>query len=205
MPYRQVRLLGNGYFGEVWLEQDMAIGRLCAAKYPDMSLTSATQAFKEADFMSKADHENVVRIYSADEANERPVIRMEYLERGSVFDLYGDSPAPVADAIGIIEDACRGIEFLHSREILHRDIKPANLLLTSSQKVKVSTLALQVIYPLYTKRVLLVTCATCHPNQLATVSVTLPEIFTASALRSTGSLTERACFPAPAPTNTLRH
>ncbi|WP_433651123.1 serine/threonine-protein kinase [Micromonospora zamorensis] len=142
MPYEKIKLLGSGEFGEVWLERDEAVGRLCAAKYIDTDSSSRRDAFREAQWMSKADHENVVKVYSADETDGCPVIRMEYLERGSVADLYDGRPAPVAEAARLIEEACRGVQYLHSLEILHRDIKPANLLLTGDGRVKVSDFGL---------------------------------------------------------------
>ncbi|MGW2625179.1 serine/threonine-protein kinase [Micromonospora taraxaci] len=142
MPYEKIKLLGSGEFGEVWLERDEAVGRFCAAKYIDTDLSSRRDAFREAQWMSKADHENVVKVYSADEIHGRPVIRMEYLERGSVADLYRGLPAPVAEAVRLIEEACRGVQYLHSLEILHRDIKPANLLLAGDDRVKVSDFGL---------------------------------------------------------------
>jgi hypothetical protein len=43
------------------------------------------------------------------------------------------NPMPVAEAIRIMADACRGVEHLHVRGILHRDAKPANILLTNPE------------------------------------------------------------------------
>jgi serine/threonine-protein kinase len=54
---------------------------------------------------------------------------MEYLS-GWKRRRYFGKPVPVAEAIRIMADTCRGVEHLHVRGILHRDIKPGNLLLT---------------------------------------------------------------------------
>lgn len=143
MPYQQIQYLGGGQFGDVWLEQDEALGRLCAAKHLDTSLLApGTESFAEARAMIAAEHENVVVVYSAELEGGEPVIRMEYLPTGSVTDKYGGNPIAVADAVHMMEDACRGVEHLHVRGILHRDIKPGNLLLTSSGAVKVSDFGL---------------------------------------------------------------
>jgi serine/threonine protein kinase len=72
--------------------------------------------------MIAAQHENVVVVYSAELEGGEPVIRMEYLPTGSVTDKYGGNPIAVADAVRMMEDACRGVEHLHVRGILHRDI-----------------------------------------------------------------------------------
>lgn len=143
MPYQQIEYLGGGQFGEVWLEEDEALGRLCAAKHIDVSLVArGTESFAEARAMIAAEHENVVVVYSAELEGGVPVIRMEYLPTGSVTDKYGGNPIAIADAVRMMEDACRGVEHLHVRGILHRDIKPGNLLLTSIGAVKVSDFGL---------------------------------------------------------------
>lgn len=92
--------------------------------------------------MIAAEHDNVVVVYSAELEGGEPVIRMEYLPDGSVTDKYGGNPIAVAEAVRIMEDACRGVEHLHVRGILHRDIKPGNLLLTPNGAVKVSDFGL---------------------------------------------------------------
>lgn len=143
MPYQQIQYLGGGQFGDVWLEQDEALGRFCAAKYLDTSrLALGAESFAEARATIAAEHENVVVVYSAELEGGEPVIRMEYLPTGSVTDKYGGNPIAIADAVCMMEDVCRGVEHLHVREILHRDIKPGNLLLTPSGGVKVSDFGL---------------------------------------------------------------
>jgi serine/threonine protein kinase len=143
LPYQKQQYLGGGFFGKVWLEMDTALGRPCAAKYLEMDfVSSSTKSFAEAQMMVAAEHDHVVAVYSAELEGKQPVIRMEYLPNGSVADNYCGNPVPVAEAIRIMEDACRGIAHLHIRGILHRDIKPANLLLTATGSVKVSDFGL---------------------------------------------------------------
>jgi eukaryotic-like serine/threonine-protein kinase len=142
MPYNRLACLGSGYFGEVWLEEDTGLNRRCAAKYLNPARLPTGVAFAEAQLMLDAEHGNVVRVYSADDEAGIPVIRMEYLPDGSVADRYRGEPAPVADALHIVEEACRGVEALHSREVLHRDLKPANLLIAEGNRIKVSDFGL---------------------------------------------------------------
>jgi eukaryotic-like serine/threonine-protein kinase len=143
VPYKKQKYLGGGHFGQVWLEEDTGLKRLCAAKYLDTRLLlPGTEAFAEAQTMVEAKHDHVVEIYSAELEGGQPVIRMEYLPDGSVEHRHGGAPVPVAEAVRIMEDACRGIQHLHVRKILHRDIKPGNLLLTPTGSVKVSDFGL---------------------------------------------------------------
>jgi serine/threonine protein kinase len=79
--------------------------------------------------MELGKHDNVVQVYSAEIEGATPVIRMEYLEEGSVAGKFGRDALPVREALQIMEAACRGVTHIHHVGLLHRDIKPANLLL----------------------------------------------------------------------------
>lgn len=142
-----MRQLARGYFGQVWLEEDLALGRMCAAKYLDPALLGAG-SFAEARAMLDAVHDHVVQIYAAEEesvtpgAPPVPVIRMEYLPAGSLQARYGGAAAAAGDAVRAIEDAARGVEALHSRGALHRDLKPGNLLIADDGRIKVSDFGL---------------------------------------------------------------
>src|SRR2546430_4721970 len=141
--YQKVRLLGQGYFGEVWLENDLALERPCAAKYLNGPGSSGIlDPFAEARSMLQSEHDHVVSVYSAENEGGVPVIRMEYLPAGSVADQYHGGPLSVESATTAAEDACRGLECLHSRGLLHRDLKPANLMVTPTGSVKVSDFGL---------------------------------------------------------------
>lgn len=143
MSYSRIRRLGSGYFGEVWLETDDALGRECASKYLNpLRLTPGADVHAEAQAMVAAKHPNVVEVYSADEVAGVPVIRMEYLPEGSVEDRYQGAAVAVGDVVRLMEESCRGVEHLHARGLLHRDLKPANLMLDGSGAVKVSDFGL---------------------------------------------------------------
>jgi len=142
MPYNRIACLGSGFFGEVWLEEDAGLHRQCAAKYLNPARLPPGGVFAEAQVMLGAEHDNVVRVYSADVEGGLPVIRMEYLPAGSVADHHRGEPASVSDALHAAEEACRGVEALHARGVLHRDLKPANLLIGDGGRIKVSDFGL---------------------------------------------------------------
>ncbi|MET3810874.1 serine/threonine protein kinase [Arthrobacter sp. UYEF3] len=92
--------------------------------------------------MLLAKNEHVVDVFAADVVKGQSVIRMEYLPDGSVESRYSGAAVPVQTAIQIVEDACRGVQHLHTQGLLHRDIKPANLLFDAFGRVKVSDFGL---------------------------------------------------------------
>lgn len=142
--HERVQYLGGGYFGEVWLEKDVALDRDCAAKYIRRTLDLGERGvFAEAQAMVNAEHDNVVKVYSAQLADDgTPVIRMEYLPNGSVSDHYGKQSLSIREALKAVTDACRGLEYLHTRGWLHRDLKPANLMMGNDGQVKLSDFGL---------------------------------------------------------------
>lgn len=140
-PFTRVRELGHGFFGRVYLEYDVGMGRHCAAKYLENNGLLISE-HAEAQAMLLGESDNVVEIYSTDTDEGTPVIRMEYLKNGSVADRYGQDPAPVLEALRIMEAACRGVEHIHAVDLLHRDIKPANILLDDKHVAKVSDFGL---------------------------------------------------------------
>lgn len=105
-------------------------------------MPSSVDNHAEAKAMLLARHDHVVEVYTADVINGQPVIRMEYLPNGSVESRYGGKALPVRTAIQVIEDACRGVQQLHTQGLLHRDIKPANLLFDAFGRIKVSDFGL---------------------------------------------------------------
>jgi serine/threonine protein kinase len=140
-PFTHRRHLGDGFSGRVELEYDEGLNRLCAAKYVT-NTGFALNDLGEAQLMELGKHDNVVQVYSAEIEGATPVLRMEYLEQGSVAAKYGRDAVPVLEALQIMEAACRGVEHIHRIGLLHRDIKPANLLLHPLHTVKVSDFGL---------------------------------------------------------------
>ena len=48
----------------------------------------------------------------------------------------------MADAVHIVLDVARGLEHVHSRNIVHRDVKPGNILITPAGLAKLTDLGL---------------------------------------------------------------
>jgi eukaryotic-like serine/threonine-protein kinase len=146
MPYTQIAKLGHGFFGEVYLERDDALNRLCAEKY--LLPPASGSRYDEARAMLAVSHENVVQIYSADDypptggGISGVIIRMEYHRLGSLANVYAGQRGEVGPVVRRAEQACRGLQHLHNQQILHRDIKPANILLSDSGTVKLSDFGL---------------------------------------------------------------
>lgn len=148
--YRVVREIGVGGMGVVYEAVDESLDREVAIKL--VAPTFATFAEhqeriqQEAKAMAAVRHENVVRIYSIGEHRGAPYFVMElvpgkdlsyWLERYRI----GDPPS-VDEALGIIDQICRGVGAIHERGIVHGDIKPGNVLLGPAFRVAVADFGL---------------------------------------------------------------
>jgi serine/threonine protein kinase len=51
---------------------------------------------------------------------------------------------PLAEALRIADEVCRGLEFAHSKQIVHRDLKPGNVWLTAEGTAKIRDIGLAV-------------------------------------------------------------
>lgn len=81
---------------------------------------------------------NVVTVFDVAEHHGRPLIVMEYLEGGSVYERLRDGRVPREQALRWLEQTADALDRAHASGVVHRDVKPANLLLDRDGNVHVS-------------------------------------------------------------------
>jgi len=135
--YRIKRLLGSGGWGDVYLAEDLALGRQVAIKHLKADWTRdetiLERFLQEARIIAALKHSNVVVIHALEHDGNEHYIVEEYAERGTVGDLL-EKPAglPIKQTLDIAIAVCRALEAAHLKGIIHRDIKPSNILLCES-------------------------------------------------------------------------
>jgi serine/threonine protein kinase len=144
----QVRgVLGSGGMGTVYLAQDEQLQRDVAVKLiHEDKLTDAhvlERFLAEARAMARVQHPNVVTIHAFGSRHGQPYLVMEYvpgtslaawrLQRGTVS---------AAEAVGVLEALCRGVQAIHDAGAVHRDLKPGNVLIGPAQRVAVTDFGL---------------------------------------------------------------
>lgn len=138
--YRVHRELGSGMSGDVLLVEDPNGGRM-ALKYlkewqPGVSEAEAHRSFKrEFSILKDLNHPNIARIldFGRDEKG-RYYFTSEFVE-GEDFFRAARKKSPEGIE-GLVVQALRALEYLHSRRIYHLDLKPGNMLVTSDGRVK---------------------------------------------------------------------
>lgn len=132
--------LGRGYFGRV-CEADVPPQGAVAVKVLDCARMAEKlgidswddlkqHLFAEAENLSKAEHDNVVRVYSVQNSEDRAEVYIvtERCDKETLGDLAQHGPVPLGLAATAIRHALTGLEALHLRGMVHRDLKPSNVL-----------------------------------------------------------------------------
>ncbi len=86
-------------------------------------------------------HPNVVQVFDfgLDEAQHQHFIVMEYVQGQSCAQLLRDrGHLDVDEAVEILTQACRGLDYAHRNGVVHRDVKPGNLLRSQDGVVKLA-------------------------------------------------------------------
>ena len=147
--YRLTRMLGEGAMGVVFLARDVRLERDVAIKliHPDyVSSPESHQRFlEEARAMARVRHPNVVEIYAFDERDGAPYFVMEYVPGMHVeawLEKRKGTPLSIDEAVGILDQVCRGMSAIHRAGTIHRDLKWTNVLIGPAFRVAVADLGL---------------------------------------------------------------
>ena len=135
---REVKKLGQGSFGEVWLvmdTEDVGAQRPCVAKIPFLKAANA-KFRKEAAICAKlAQHPGVAKLIDLIEDDGRLVLIQEFVEGKTLGDMLGEElPLPLVERI--ILQLIEVVSHAHRHRIMHRDIKPNNIIIQPDGTLK---------------------------------------------------------------------
>lgn len=149
--YRILSPLGAGGMGEVYLAEDLKLGRKVAIKLlrdkgPNDKL-ARKRLIREAKAAAKLDHPNIPAIYEVNGEGSTPFIVMQYIE-GEL--LATKIKHHLLEPLEVVEIAVQMAEALveaHSRRVIHRDIKPLNVIVTARGQIKILDFGLAKLVP----------------------------------------------------------
>jgi serine/threonine-protein kinase len=137
--YRVSRRLGEGGMAYVYLAEELETGADVAVKILTPRLSrdpgSVERLRREAAIAMKLDHPNVCRILRVGEtADKLMYLVMPYLAGEPLSEAENRrGPFPVAEAIPLLVQMCRGLQHAHALQIVHRDLKPENIMLVPDE------------------------------------------------------------------------
>ncbi len=131
--YVIVKLLGKGGMSRVYLavdnklEREVAIKILLSALIEDENVKK--RFLREAKTAASLRHSNIVSIYDIGETeDENYYFVMEYLSGGSLKEKIKKGKLSPSEALWIVKEIAKALEYAHNRGFVHRDIKPANIM-----------------------------------------------------------------------------
>jgi len=84
---------------------------------------------REIEIMKKIDHANVLKLQEVYETEDVIALVMELVNGGELFyKIVEKGNYSEKDAVRIVRQMVKGVEYLHEQGIAHRDLKPENLL-----------------------------------------------------------------------------
>jgi serine/threonine protein kinase len=121
------------------LERDVAIKLLAEHLADDDQFVARFR--REALAVARLVHPNIVQVFDfgLDEPTHRQYIVMELVRgRSGAEILREEGVLELRDALSIVAQACRGLEYAHRNDVVHRDVKPGNLLRSEDGVVKLA-------------------------------------------------------------------
>ena len=131
--YNIERELGGGGMSRVFVAEETRLGRLVVIKllHPDLAAGISAERFeREILVAARLQHPSIVPVLSVGEMRGLPYYMMPFVEGRSLRGRLSDGGAlPIGEAIQILRDLARALEYAHRHGLVHRDIKPENILI----------------------------------------------------------------------------
>ncbi|MFQ5731980.1 MAG: serine/threonine-protein kinase [Planctomycetaceae bacterium] len=141
------RKLGSGGMGTVYLALDtkqkrgVALKVLPKASAENPALVKRFQA--EAAAAMQLNHENIVSVFEAGQADGWLYIALEYVEGIDLHRLLKrQGPLPVRRTLEIVKQVAHALDHAFRQGIVHRDIKPSNMIIKRNGTVKLADMGL---------------------------------------------------------------
>ncbi|MCD8292129.1 MAG: protein kinase [Prevotella sp.] len=161
--YRIQKILGQGSFGITYLasvKMEGALGSINANVQVAIkeffmqeingrdgsSVTSGSKQgiysyykkkfIREAQNLSKLNHQNIINVLESFEANNTIYFAMEYIDGGSLDQLiYKKGRLSANECVKFSREIAEALKFMHANGMLHLDLKPANIMLRNGSAV----------------------------------------------------------------------
>lgn len=140
--FNDLRLIGSGGFGEVYLCERESDGEKFAKKHLSFTSPDVIARFaREIRLLDSLDHPNIVKVV-AKQLNQSPYYYVMPLYRLSLDQHINQLIGDLSRVEAIFSRILDGMAYAHEQGVIHRDLKPQNVLLNSDVDIVVSDFGL---------------------------------------------------------------
>jgi eukaryotic-like serine/threonine-protein kinase len=124
--YRVHSLIGAGGMGEVYLAEDLQLGRKVALKFLPKEFTEDRERVRrfaqEARATSSLNHPNIVTIFEVGEVDGRHFIATEYVDGQTLRERFTGAPLELHEALDVSAQIASALGAAHEAGIVHREL-----------------------------------------------------------------------------------
>jgi eukaryotic-like serine/threonine-protein kinase len=139
--YNVVRKIGSGGMGDVYLAEDVKLGRKVAIKIlPQAYVTNQDRLRRfqiEARAASSLNHPNIITIHEVGEHDGTHFIATEYVDGETLRHRFHREPFSIGEGLDFAIQLAAAVVAAHDAGITHRDLKPENIMVRRDRIVKV--------------------------------------------------------------------
>ncbi|MGH7604296.1 MAG: protein kinase domain-containing protein [Gemmatimonadaceae bacterium] len=132
--YRVERELGGGGMSQVFVAQEIALGRTVVVKvlHPEMAAAVSIERFRrEIRVSAQLQHPHIVPVLTAGETGGLPYFTMPYVDGRTLrAELKSAGQLSIRTATLLLREIASALAYSHSHGVVHRDIKPENILIS---------------------------------------------------------------------------
>jgi serine/threonine-protein kinase len=139
--YRVLSPLGSGGMGQVYLAEDVRLGRRLALKILAPRAIRDEERLRrferEARSVSALNHPNILTIYDIGHVGGLQFIATEYIDGVTLRTMLARGRLEVRQTLDIAIQVAQALAAAHDAGVVHRDLKPENVMIRSDGYVKV--------------------------------------------------------------------
>src|ERR1700752_3171252 len=139
--YRVLAPLGSGGMAQVYLAEDVRLGRRLALKVLSHRTLRDEERLRrferEARGISALNHPNILTVYDVGHDGDVQFLATEYIDGVTLRALLEGGPIEVRQAVTIATQIAQALSAAHGAGVIHRDLKPENVMIRADGYVKV--------------------------------------------------------------------
>jgi len=137
------QIIGKGAFGVVYKGLNQETGKLMAVKQVDLKGVNFSEdklkaLESEIELLARLDHAHIVKYLGMEKTEDFLYIFLDFIPGGSIEDILKTFKLKEPVVQKYTAQILRGLEYLHSKNIIHRDVKSGNVLLDEHGKCYLS-------------------------------------------------------------------